>query len=34
MLKPGEKTTISTRNLETRGQMMEMDGVKGVKGIR
>lgn len=34
MLKPGEKTVISTRNTETRGNMMEMEGVKGVKGIR
>ena len=34
MLKPGEKTTVTSRSIETRGNMMEMEGVKGVKGIR
>ena len=34
MLKPGEKTTVNTQSIETRGNMMEMEGVQGVKGIR
>ena len=34
MLKPGERTTISTRNPETRGNGTETEGVKGLKGVR
>ena len=34
MIRVGERTTLSHRNLEARGQMMEMDGVQGLKGIR
>ncbi len=34
MMRPGQRTTVNTRNIETRGQMMEMEGVSGLKGIR
>lgn len=35
MLKPGERTTLNTRNFNTRGQkMMDMEGITGLKGIR
>ena len=34
MLKPGERTLISTRNPESRGNMMEMEGITGIKGIK
>lgn len=34
MLRPGERTILNQRNLETRGNMMEMQGVEGLKGIR
>lgn len=34
MLRPGERTTLTTRNTETRGNTMEMEGVKGIQGMR
>jgi hypothetical protein len=34
MLKPGERTQLSTKNQNTRGNMGEMEGLTGVKGIR
>ncbi len=34
MLKPGERTQISTRSNDTRGAMNDMEGVTGVTGIR
>ena len=34
MMRPGQRTIVNTRNIETRGQMMEMEGVSGIKGIR
>lgn len=34
MMKPGEKTIVSTRSIQNRGNMMEMEGITGLKGIR
>ena len=34
MLKPGEKMTMNSRTIEARGNLTEMDGVTGIKGIK
>ena len=34
MLKPGEKTQLTTRSVETRGIANTEGGISGLKGIR
>ena len=34
MLKPGEKMMVNSRTIEARGNLTEMEGVTGIKGIK
>jgi hypothetical protein len=34
MIKPGERTQMNSKNPNTRGNMGDLEGVTGIKGIR